>query len=122
MQKLAWSYHEPDPADTDGLLGFLLAIPAMCLLALAAAPLLAWGQVNKVGDSRGSLRASLACVIQLRWVPRKMLAGQGNVYACAVVWDVSLPTLGMLLVQKTCPQLQPILKQLDCMNACCRES
>ena len=53
--------------------------------ALAAAPLLAWGQVNKVGDSRGSLRASLACVIQPRWVPRKMLAGQGNVYACAVV-------------------------------------
>ena len=42
-------------------------------------------QVNKVGDSRGSLRASLACVIQLCWVPRKMLAGQGNVYACAVV-------------------------------------
>ena len=33
---------------------------------------------------RGSLRASLACVIQLWWVPRKMLAGQGNVYACAV--------------------------------------
>ena len=85
LAKLAWSYHEPDPADTDGLLGFVPAIPAMCLRALAAAPPLAWGQVNKVGDSRGSLRASLACVIQLCWVPRKILAGQGNVYACAVV-------------------------------------
>ena len=42
-------------------------------------------QVSKVGDSRGSLRGSLACVTQLCWVPRKMLAGQGNVYACAVV-------------------------------------
>ena len=85
MKKWAWSYHEPDPADTGGLLGYLPATLAMCLRALAAAPLLAWGQVNKVGDSRGSLRASLACVIQPRWVPRKMLAGQGNVYACAVV-------------------------------------
>ena len=85
FEKWAWSYHEPDPADTDGLLGFGPANPAMCLRALAAAPLLAWGQVNKVGDSRGSLRASLACVIQLCWIPRKMLAGQGNVYACAVV-------------------------------------
>ena len=68
-----------------GCLGFLPAILAMCLRALAAAPLLAWGQVNKVGDSRGSLRASLACVIQLCWVLRKILAGQGNVYACAAV-------------------------------------
>ena len=85
LHKLAWSYHEPDPADTGGLLGFLLAILAMCLRALAVAPLLAWGQVNKVGDSRGSLRASLACVTQPCWVPRKMLAGQGNVYAYAMV-------------------------------------
>ena len=85
MKKWAWSYHEPDPADADGLLGDLPAILAMCLRALAVAPLLAWGQVNKVGDSRGSLRASLACVTQLCWVPRKILVGQGNVYACAVV-------------------------------------
>ena len=42
-------------------------------------------QENKVGDSRGSLGASRACVTQLCWVPRKMLAGQGIVYACAVV-------------------------------------
>ena len=85
MQKLAWSYHEPDPADADGLLGFLPAILAMCLRALAAAPLLASGQVNKVGDSRGSLRASLACVIQLCWFLHKMLAVEGNVYAGKVV-------------------------------------
>ena len=85
LKRWAWSYREPDPADTGGLLGYLPAILAMCLRALAVAPLLAWGQVNKVGDSRGSLRASLACVTQPCWVPRKMLAGQGNVYACAVV-------------------------------------
>ena len=79
------THQEPDPADTGGLLGYMPAILAMCIRALAVAPLFAWGRVSEVGNSRGSRRASLACVIQLCWVPREMLACQGNVYACAMV-------------------------------------
>ena len=72
-------------AQEGGLLGYLLATLAVWLRALVAAPLLAWGQVSKVADSRGSLKATLACVIQLGCVPRNMPVGRVSVYACAVV-------------------------------------
>ena len=51
LEKWAWSYHEPDPADTGGLLGCQPATLAMCLsrVSCCSSPCLGagkqgWGQ------------------------------------------------------------------------------